>query len=218
MWYPRIWIALWESDAKQPDSNKTNSTSVSSVATFPRAPAASYWDSSLQLFYDVVAQSTVALTAATQIEKTDFMAAARFELAVHVNVCQPDSQQNKNPNPRQPDATRNKAAILIVALAALIEEEWICLQSAKGVRMAMNGGGFAYLSYLSCKADCVEAQALFLMRQAFVRSAWRDTSLLQISSALHRYGSHSTLLHPPATKGTPSGPNSKLMIFYSNSR
>ena len=57
----------------------------------------------------------VALTAATQIEKTDFMAAARFELAAHV-VCQPDSQQNKNPNPRQPDATRNKAAILTAAL------------------------------------------------------------------------------------------------------
>ena len=76
------------------------------------------------------------------------MAAARFELAAHVNVCQPDSQQNKNPSPRQPDATRNKAAIL----AALVEGEWICLRSAKGVRVAMDGGGFAYLSYLSCKA------------------------------------------------------------------
>jgi hypothetical protein len=69
----------------------------------------------------------VALTAATQIEKTDFMAAARFELAAHVNVCfQPDSQQNKNPDPRQPDATRNKAAVLIAALAALIEGESAC--------------------------------------------------------------------------------------------
>ena len=94
----------------------------------------------------------VALTSGTQTERTDFMAAARFELAAHVNVCQPDSQQNKNPNPRQPDATRNKAAILTAALAALIEGEWICLRSAKGVRVAMDGGGFAYLSYLSCKA------------------------------------------------------------------
>ena len=80
------------------------------------------------------------------------MPAARFELAAHVNVRQPDNQQNKNPNPRQPDATRNKAAILIAALAALVEEEWICLQSAKGVRVATNGGRLAYLSYLSCNA------------------------------------------------------------------
>ena len=80
------------------------------------------------------------------------MAAARFELAAHVNVCQPDSQQNKNPSTRQPDATRNKAAILTAALAALIEGEWICLRSAKGVRVVMDCGGFAYLSYLSCKA------------------------------------------------------------------
>ena len=56
------------------------------------------------------------------------MPAARFELAAHVNACQPTSQQNKNPNPRQLDATRNKAAILTAGLAALIEGEWICLQ------------------------------------------------------------------------------------------
>ena len=57
------------------------------------------------------------------------MPAARFELAAHVNACQPTSQQNKNPSPRQADATRNKAAILTTALTALIEGEWICLQS-----------------------------------------------------------------------------------------
>ena len=38
------------------------------------------------------------------------MAVARFGLAAHVNVCQPDNQQNKGPNPRQSNATRNKAA------------------------------------------------------------------------------------------------------------
>ena len=73
------------------------------------------------------------------------MAAARLELAAHVNVCQPDSQQNKNPNPRQPDATRNKAVILTAALAALIEGEWICLQSAKGSeRQCMAGGLYTF--------------------------------------------------------------------------
>ena len=96
------------------------------------------------------------------------MAAARFELAAHVNVCQPDSQQNKNPNPRQPDATRNKAVILTAALAALIEGEWICLQSAKGVRVAMNGGRFAYPSDLSCKA----LSSKFAQRET-VSISWR---------------------------------------------
>ena len=36
----------------------------------------------------------VALTAATQIEKIDLMAAARFKLAAHVDVCQTDNKQN----------------------------------------------------------------------------------------------------------------------------
>ena len=61
----------------------------------------------------------VALTSGTQTERTDFMAAARFELAAHVNVCQPDSQQNKTPRPKQPGATRNKTAMLIALLTAL---------------------------------------------------------------------------------------------------
>ena len=39
---------------------------------------------------------------------------------------QPAEQE---PSPRQADATRNKAAILTTALTALIEGEWICLQS-----------------------------------------------------------------------------------------
>ena len=36
--------------------------------------------------YSMMLWRRVALTAATQIEKTDFMAAARFELAAHVNA------------------------------------------------------------------------------------------------------------------------------------
>ena len=111
--------------------------------------------------------------------RTDFVPAARFELAAHVNVRQPDSQQNKNPNPRQPDATRNKAAILTAALAALIEGEWICLQSAKGVRVAMNGGRFAYLSYLSCKAfSCRQS----LLNERRSRSAGDVTDEERIST------------------------------------
>ena len=48
--------------------------------------------------------------------------AARFELTVHVNVRQPDRHQKKNPNPRQPDARRDKIVTLTTAaLAVLIE-------------------------------------------------------------------------------------------------
>ena len=95
------------------------------------------------------------------------------------NVCKPDSQQNKNPNPRQPDATRNKAAILTAALAALIEGEWTCLHSAKGIRVAMNGGGLAYLSYLSCKAlSCRQS----LLNERRSRSAGDVTDEERIST------------------------------------
>ena len=36
--------------------------------------------------------------------RTDFVPAARFELTAHINVRQPDSQQNKNANAKQPGA------------------------------------------------------------------------------------------------------------------
>ena len=42
-----------------------------------------------------------------KIARTDFVPAARFELAAHANVRQPDSQQNKNPNPD--NQTRDEA-------------------------------------------------------------------------------------------------------------
>ena len=73
------------------------------------------------------------------------MPAARFELAAHVNVHQPDSQQNKNPSPRQPDAIRDETVTLTTAA------HWLrCLRSSKSVakhkevRTAMHDGGFAY--------------------------------------------------------------------------
>ena len=42
------------------------------------------------------------------------MPAARFELAAHVNVNinKPDSQQNKNPSPRQPGTRRDEIVTL----------------------------------------------------------------------------------------------------------
>ena len=51
------------------------------------------------------------------------MPAARFELAAHVNVRQPDSQQNNDPNPKQSDARRDEAVALAtgIPLAALTE-------------------------------------------------------------------------------------------------
>ena len=44
------------------------------------------------------------------------MPVARIELAAHVNVCQPDNQQNKDPNSRQPDATPNAAMLCWLAV------------------------------------------------------------------------------------------------------
>ena len=65
------------------------------------------------------------------------MPAARFELAVHVNVRQPDNQQNKKNTPRHlPDTqTRDDTdceTLTTAALTALAEVKQICLQSTKG--------------------------------------------------------------------------------------
>ena len=48
--------------------------------------------------------------------RTDFAPAARFELAAHVNVRQPDSQQNITPAPD--NQTRDETAKLIAAALA----------------------------------------------------------------------------------------------------
>ena len=62
------------------------------------------------------------------------MPAARFELAAHVNVHQPDSQQNKNPSPRQPDAIRDETVTLTTAA------HWLrCLRSSKSACKAQRG-------------------------------------------------------------------------------
>ena len=61
------------------------------------------------------------------------MPAARFKLAAHINVRQPNSQQNKNPSPRQPGARRDETlrTLTTAALAALAEVKQICLQITK---------------------------------------------------------------------------------------
>ena len=78
------------------------------------------------------------------------MPAARFELAVHLNVRQPDNQQNKKPHPdTQTRDDTDCETLTTAALTALAEVKQICLQSTKGsevLRTAMHGGRFVYRS------------------------------------------------------------------------
>ena len=74
------------------------------------------------------------------------MPAARFELAVHVNVRQPDNQQNKKPHPdTQTRDDTDCETLTTAALTALAEVKQICLQSTKGSeRQCMAAGLYSF--------------------------------------------------------------------------
>ena len=85
-------------------------------------------------------------SSATEAARTDFVPAARFELAAYVNVSQPDNQQNEKPSP-SPDNQRrhDETVMLIAALAALTERGMNLPAKHKRFRAAMGDGGVLYL-------------------------------------------------------------------------
>ena len=87
--YPHIRIALWESDTKYSDYAPTDSTSVCIVATLAWVPAACSWTFSLQLFNDIVAQSSTHSSATRQRGQTWCWLRDSNSLLVNVNVSKP---------------------------------------------------------------------------------------------------------------------------------